>query len=70
MTSCLTHLNDPNNGPPPTCGLNKCLQCDEDKAGPIFSQYAARTRRRSGLISEIIRPCDTIAKGIVHDPEC
>jgi hypothetical protein len=54
-TSCVTHLTDPNNGPPPQCALNECLQCDEDKAGPIFSQFAARTRRRSGLISEIIR---------------
>jgi hypothetical protein len=70
MTSCITHLNDPNNGPPPTCSLNKCLQCDEDKAGPIFSQFAARTRRRSGLVSEIIRDCDTIAMGIEHDPHC
>ena len=70
MTSCITHLNDPNNGNPPSCALNECLQCDEDKAGPIFSQFAARTRRRSGLVSEIIRPCDTIAMGINHDPLC
>ena len=70
ITSCITHLNDPNNGNPPACALNPCLQCDEDKAGPIFSQFAARTRRRSGLVSEIIRPCDTIAMGIVHDPLC
>eukprot|EP00605_Chrysophyceae_sp_TOSAG23-4_P002589 GSChrysophyteH1.ASY1.ANO1.2859.1 assembled CDS len=70
MTSCVTHLKDPNNGPPPVCKLNKCLQCDEDKAGPIFSQYAARTRRRSGLVSEIIRACDSIAMNIAHDPGC
>jgi hypothetical protein len=70
MTSCVAHLNDPNNGPAPQCTLNACLQCDEDKAGPIFSQFAARTRRRSGLVSEIIRDCSSIAMGIVHDPKC
>jgi len=70
MASCISHLTDANNGPAPLCELNPCLQCDEDRAGPVFSAFAARTRRRSGLLSEIIRPCDTIATGIVHDPEC
>lgn len=68
--TCVGDLTAPNNGPPPTCALNDCLQCDEDLAGPIFSQYAARTRRRSGLLSEIIRDCDSIAKDIDHDPTC
>jgi len=70
LKSCISHLTDTNNGPAPECALNPCLQCDEDKAGPIFSAFAARTRRRSGLLSEIIRPCDTIATGVVHDPQC
>ena len=70
LTSCITHLQDNNNGPAPACELNECLQCDEDKAGPIFSQFAARTRRRSGLLSEIIRPCSTIATDISHAPIC
>ena len=38
--------------------LNKCLQCDEDKSGPIFKWYAGRTRRNSGIHSEIDRPED------------
>ncbi|KAJ1406629.1 hypothetical protein B484DRAFT_319705, partial [Ochromonadaceae sp. CCMP2298] len=59
-TTCLGELQDPNNGPSPACQLNDCLQCDEDKAGPIFSAFGARTRRRSGLLSEIIRPCQSI----------
>ena len=82
--SCIGHLTEPNNGPPPECELNECLQCDEDNAGPIFSSFAGintfsfittmdislfifdyiilgRTRRRSGLLSEIIRPCESIA---------
>lgn len=64
--TCLGHLNDPYNLPP-DCRLNKCLQCDEDKAGPIFKRYAARTRRLSGLISAIQRPCSAVAK-LVHHP--
>jgi len=36
--------------------LNKCLQCDEDKSGPVFKYYAGRTRRDSGLHSRIPRP--------------
>jgi hypothetical protein len=67
-SSCLGHLQDPNNGLAPTCELNPCLQCDEDYAGPIFSSFGGRTRRRSGLLSEIIRPCSTIAKIISHNP--
>ncbi|KAL4455281.1 hypothetical protein ABPG74_012433 [Tetrahymena malaccensis] len=40
--------------------LNKCLQCDEDKSGPIFKYESGRTRRDSGIDSEIERPSDTI----------
>ena len=47
----------PNNGPPPECKLNKCLNCDEKKSGPNFQRFAGRTRRRSGLLSAIARPC-------------
>jgi hypothetical protein len=65
---CTIELNDPNNGPPPACAINDCLQCDEDYAGPIFSSFAGRTRRRSGLQSEIIRPCSSVAKIDVYDP--
>ncbi len=35
--------------------LNPCLQCDEDLSGPIFKYYAGRTRRNSGIRSEIRR---------------
>jgi hypothetical protein len=68
--TCAGDLTAANNGPPPLCPLNPCLECDEQKAGPNFSQFAARTRRRSGLLSEIIRGCSDIATGIVHDPTC
>jgi hypothetical protein len=40
--------------------LNKCLQCDEDKSGPVFKYYSGRTRRNSGIFSEIDRPGDSI----------
>ena len=70
ITPCAMSLTDPNNGPPPTCPLNPCLECDELEAGPIFSSFAGRTRRRSGLLSEIVRNCSSIASGIVHDAAC
>lgn len=40
--------------------LNKCLQCDEDISGPIFKYESGRTRRNSGIKSEIDRPSDQI----------
>lgn len=67
-TACIGHLSDPNNGPAPSCQLNQCLQCDEDYAGPIFSSFGGRTRRRSGLLSEIIRSCSSITKITTHNP--
>lgn len=60
-------FDTPFNGPAPTCELSECLQCDEDNSGDVFKTYAGRTRRRSGLISAIARPCDTIATEIRHD---
>lgn len=45
------------NGPSPECALAPCLQCDEDNSGPIFKKFAGRTRRSSGLLSNIARPC-------------
>ena len=40
----------------PDGSLNDCLQCDEDKSGPIFKFYSGRTRRNSGITSSINRP--------------
>lgn len=54
-------LHLPNNGPPPKCALNKCLECDELLSGPLFQKVAGRSRRRSGLLSEICRPCEQIS---------
>ncbi len=61
--TCLGSIfkGEPNNGPPPACEINSCLQCDEDEAGPLFKQFAGRTRRRSGLLSAIVRGCDDFA---------
>lgn len=36
--------------------LNACLMCDERMAGPGFQFSAGRTRRNSGIVSEIDRP--------------
>ena len=42
----------------PNGDLNNCLQCDEDTSGPIFKYESGRTRRNSGIHSEIDRPND------------
>ena len=36
--------------------LNSCLACDERESGSIFKKIAGRTRRNSGVESEIKRP--------------
>ncbi|CAB9518000.1 expressed unknown protein [Seminavis robusta] len=59
----------PNNGPPPTCTIADCLWCDEVYSGPNFKKVAARTRRRSGLLSAIARPCDDILI-VNHEDPC
>jgi hypothetical protein len=46
--------------------LNACLQCDEDRSGPVFKATSGRTRRNSGIRSSIPRPNDEIAP-VVHD---
>jgi hypothetical protein len=46
--------------------LNACLQCDEDRSGPVFKAIAGRTRRNSGIHSSIPRPDDEVAP-VVHD---
>ena len=46
--------------------LNDCLQCDEDRSGPVFKATAGRTRRNSGIQSSIPRPNEEIAP-VVHD---
>mmetsp|Transcript_68798 Transcript_68798/g.165128 ORF Transcript_68798/g.165128 Transcript_68798/m.165128 type:complete len:273 (-) Transcript_68798:88-906(-) len=59
---CAAHARDPYNAPAPSCQLNACLQCDEDVAGPIFKLFAGRTRRNSGLVSAIVRPCASVER--------
>jgi hypothetical protein len=46
--------------------LNDCLQCDEDRSGPVFKAVAGRTRRNSGIRSSIPRPEEQVAP-VVHD---
>jgi hypothetical protein len=42
--------------------LNPCLQCDEDKSGPVFKSVGGRTRRNSGLANALCRPCNEISR--------
>eukprot|EP01133_Synstelium_polycarpum_P006798 gene6798-7903_t len=53
-------MHVPNNVPANSTTLSPCIQCDEDKSGPIFKVVAGRTRRNSGLKSAINRPANTI----------
>jgi len=46
--------------------LNDCLQCDEDRSGPVFKRVAGRTRRNSGIRSSIDRHDGELAS-LVHD---
>jgi hypothetical protein len=46
--------------------LNDCLQCDEDRSGPVFKAVAGRTRRNSGIRSSIPRPDEQVSH-VVHD---
>jgi hypothetical protein len=55
LWSTLTREPNVRNG-----SLNPCLQCDEDKSGPFFKFASGRTRRNSGIHSEIDRPQDEI----------
>ena len=50
----------------PDGSLNACLQCDEDMSGPIFKYWAGRTRRNSGIRSEIGRRREEI-RPVTHD---
>lgn len=46
--------------------LNDCLRCDEEESGPVFKRSAGRTRRNSGIPSEIGRGSDEIYP-LAHD---
>lgn len=48
-----------------TGALNECLQCDEDKSGPVFKAVAGRTRRNTGIASALCRPCSEV-QPLVH----
>ncbi|CAB9526387.1 expressed unknown protein [Seminavis robusta] len=65
-----TFLGDgSNNGPPPECKIANCLLCDEQMSGPFFQTVAARSRRRSGLLSKIVRACEVLLI-VDHEPPC
>ena len=43
------------------CAPSECVACDEAATGATFARFAGRTRRRSGMVSSIVRPCEEIA---------
>lgn len=62
-TLCLPRLNAPHHLKDGR--LNPCIQCDEDKSGPVFKAISGRTRRNSGLAAGLCRPCDQVSP-LVH----
>lgn len=54
-------LNLPPHRHPPQCNLSLCIDCDERQSGPTFKKFAGRTRRNSGLLSSICRPCSDLS---------
>lgn len=64
LEPCLAALDEPYHTP--DGALNACLQCDEDKSGPVFKTVAGRTRRNSGLANAMCRPCSEV-RPLVHD---
>lgn len=65
-----TAAGNENNGDPPECKLARCLQCDEDEAGPLFKKFAGRTRRGSGMLSAIVRRCDELNDDVKQVDPC
>lgn len=63
LTTCLAELSHPYQLPDGT--LNPCIQCDEEKSGPVFKATAGRTRRNSGLPNSLCRPCSEV-RPLVH----
>lgn len=59
MADCIMLLNAPLHTPDGQ--LNACIQCDEDRSGPVFKTVAGRTRRNSGLATALCRPCDEVS---------
>ncbi|MBP7432791.1 hypothetical protein KA996_04515, partial [bacterium] len=59
MSTCLPLQNAVYHNPDGS--LNDCIQCDEDKSGPVFQAVSGRTRRNSGLPTALCRPCNTIS---------
>ncbi len=70
LSPCLQHSSSglPNNLAAPGCELVECIQCDEDNSGDLFKKFAGRTRRRSGVLSKIVRPCSSVSEILHQDP--
>ena len=64
LALCLEYLEEPHHLEDGS--LNPCIQCDEDKSGPVFKKVAGRTRRSSGLASGLCRPCESVFP-LLHD---
>lgn len=62
QSACLQECLETQKYHNPDGTLSPCLQCDEDKSGPVFKAVAGRTRRNTGIASSICRPCNEVQK--------
>mmetsp|Transcript_19578 Transcript_19578/g.45586 ORF Transcript_19578/g.45586 Transcript_19578/m.45586 type:complete len:269 (+) Transcript_19578:219-1025(+) len=55
------------NKPPPMCALSDCIACGFSQFGLVMDDIQGFTRFRSGLLEDIIHPCNKTVP-LVHDP--
>ena len=70
LSICLSYLSEPPNLNQTQCPLNDCILCNELISGPYFKRYAGRTRRGSGLLSNIIRNCSELTLDVTPMNPC
>ena len=70
LSTCRDFLGKPPNLDEQSCPLNDCILCDEVNSGVIFKMMAGRTRRGSGLLSFIIRPCSELVFDVAPLDPC
>jgi hypothetical protein len=58
LDACIRLLSAPYHAPDGS--PNACIQCDEERSGPVFKAVAGRTRRNSGLPTALCRPCEAV----------
>lgn len=67
---CLNNRGQAANEDAPGCPYNECLKCDETYSSETFRKTAGRSRRRSGLLSEVVHECSRLFLDVVPTDPC